>query len=58
MSGMTGNPEAIGEAIRNARTIAVCSHINPDGDTVGSATAMRLGLEKCIFSAMIKFRTS
>ena len=45
MSGMTGNPEAIGEAIRNARTIAVCSHINPDGDTVGSATAMRLGLE-------------
>lgn len=39
---MKPNREAVGEAIRKAKTIAVCSHINPDGDTLGSATAMRL----------------
>ena len=44
MSGMRRNPEAIAEAIRSARTIAVISHVNPDGDTIGCATAMRLGL--------------
>jgi phosphoesterase RecJ-like protein len=44
MSAMSRNPEAIAEAIRNARRIAVCSHINPDGDTLGCATAMRLAL--------------
>ena len=42
---MKRNPEAVGEAIRKAETIAVCSHICPDGDTVGSATAMRLILK-------------
>ena len=44
MDGMKRNPEAVAEAIRNARTIAVVSHVNPDGDTLGCATAMRLGL--------------
>ena len=44
MDGMTRNPEAIARAIREANRIAVCSHINPDGDTLGCATAMRLGL--------------
>ena len=41
---MKRNPEAIAEAIREAKTIAVVSHVNPDGDTIGCATAMRLGL--------------
>lgn len=41
---MKRNPEAIAEAIREAHTIAVVSHVNPDGDTIGCATAMRLGL--------------
>ena len=41
---MRRNPEAIADAIREARTIAVCSHVNPDGDTLGSATAIRLAL--------------
>ena len=41
---MKRNPEAIAEAIREAETIAVVSHVNPDGDTIGCATAMRLGL--------------
>ncbi len=36
--------EGISSRIRAARTIAVCSHINPDGDTIGSALAMRLVL--------------
>ena len=32
--------------IREAQTIAVVSHVNPDGDTLACATAMRLGLLK------------
>ena len=44
MTGMSRNPEAIAEAIRSARRIAVCSHVNPDGDTLGCAAAMRLAL--------------
>ena len=41
---MSGNPEAIARMIREARTVAVCSHVNPDGDTLGCAAAMRLAL--------------
>ena len=41
---MSGSPEAIARIIREARTIAVCSHVNPDGDTLGCAAAMRLAL--------------
>ena len=43
-SEMRRQPEAIAEAIRAADSIAICSHINPDGDTIGCALAMRLGL--------------
>ena len=45
METMRRNPEAIARCIRNAKTIAVASHINPDGDTLGSAAAMALALE-------------
>lgn len=41
---MKRNPEAVAEAIREARKIAIVSHVNPDGDTIGCAAAMRLGL--------------
>ncbi len=41
---MSRNPEGVAGAIRRAEKIAVCSHVNPDGDTVGCALAMRLGL--------------
>ena len=44
MEATNGNSEAIARMIRDARTIAVCSHVNPDGDTLGCATAMRLAL--------------
>ena len=44
MSGTTRNIEAVARAIREAKTVAVCSHINPDGDTLGCAAAMRLAL--------------
>ena len=44
MSEMRRNPDAVADAIFRAKTIAVVSHINPDGDTIGCATAMRLGL--------------
>ena len=43
---MSRNPEAIARMIRDAQRIAICSHINPDGDTLGSAAAMRLALIK------------
>ena len=46
MTGMGRKPEAIAEAIGKAQRIAVCSHVNPDGDTVGCATAMRLALKE------------
>lgn len=42
---MRRNPEDIARCIREAQRIAVVSHINPDGDTLGSATAMRLILQ-------------
>ena len=43
---MRREPEAIAKLIRDAETIAVCSHISPDGDTLGSAAAMQIALEK------------
>lgn len=39
------NFEAIARCIREAQTVAVVSHVNPDGDTLGSAAAMRLILQ-------------
>ena len=40
------DPAPVAEAIRNAKTVAICCHVNPDGDTIGSGLATRLGLEK------------
>lgn len=34
------------DAIREAGAIAVCAHVNSDGDTLGSSLAMKLGLEQ------------
>lgn len=34
----------LAEAIRQARRIALCAHVSPDGDTIGSALALRLAL--------------
>lgn len=45
MEAMQRNPEAVARCIREAQTIAVVSHVNPDGDTLGSAAAMRLILQ-------------
>ena len=45
MEATKRNPEAVARCIREAQTIAVVSHVNPDGDTLGSAAAMRLILE-------------
>ena len=42
---MRRNPEEIARYIREARTVALVSHVNPDGDTLGSAAAMRLILQ-------------
>ena len=40
------NPEGIAKAVESAKTVAICCHINPDGDTIGSGLAMRLLLQK------------
>ncbi|MBQ7865580.1 MAG: bifunctional oligoribonuclease/PAP phosphatase NrnA [Clostridia bacterium] len=39
-------PDEIARLIQSAQTIALCSHVNPDGDTVGSVLALKLGLER------------
>ena len=44
MSGTKRSLEEIARTIQEADTIAVCSHVNPDGDTLGCAAAMRLAL--------------
>lgn len=44
MNGTNRSLEEIARTIREAETIAVCSHVNPDGDTLGCAAAMRLAL--------------
>ena len=36
------DPAGIAAAIQAAESICVCGHVNPDGDAVGSALAMRL----------------
>ena len=46
MEAKSRNPEAVARMIREARKIAVCSHVNPDGDTLGSAAAMALALKQ------------
>ena len=44
MEAMNASREAVARMIRDAKKIAVCSHVNPDGDTLGCAAAMRLAL--------------
>lgn len=43
---LTRKPEEIAGLIHEAQTIALCGHVNPDGDTVGSVLALKMGLEK------------
>ena len=46
MEAMNRNCDTVAGMIRNAQTIAVCSHVNPDGDTLGCATAMQIALTR------------
>ena len=46
MASTNRNPESVARLIRESETIALCSHISPDGDTLGSAAAMRIALKK------------
>ena len=41
---MSDGMSAVVEALRSADSVAVCCHVNPDGDTIGSALALRLAL--------------
>jgi phosphoesterase RecJ-like protein len=40
------DPEAVARAIQAAGTVAMCAHVSPDGDTIGSTLALKLGLEQ------------
>lgn len=42
---LSRNPDGIAELIRRANRVALCAHVNPDGDTVGSSLALKIGLE-------------
>ena len=44
MTRMTRPLDGVMAAIRGAKSIAMVCHISPDGDTVGSVLALRLGL--------------
>ena len=44
MTRMMRPLDGVIEAIRTAKSIALVCHVSPDGDTVGSALALRLGL--------------
>ncbi len=43
---MLEDMRAVADAIRAADSVAIFSHISPDGDTIGSALALRLMLER------------
>lgn len=34
------------EALRSAKSILICSHVNPDGDTLGTMCALQLAIQK------------
>lgn len=40
------DPVRVADAIRQAQTVAVCCHVNPDGDAIGSSLAVMHGLRK------------
>lgn len=42
---MKNNLEVFNKTIQKAKTIAICSHINPDGDAIGSSTGLYLALK-------------
>ena len=37
------------DLLKGAQTIAVCGHVNPDGDSLGSALALTLALRSCCY---------
>lgn len=45
MEMMKNNLEIFNRAIQRARTISICSHVNSDGDAVGSSTGLYLALK-------------
>lgn len=45
MAMMSNNLELFNKTIQKARSITICSHINPDGDAVGSSIGLYLALK-------------
>lgn len=46
MAATSSKAEAVARLISDAQTVAVCSHVNPDGDTLGCAAAMGIALKR------------
>ena len=46
MTMIDKNLEIFNKTIQKAKSIAVCSHVSPDGDAVGSSTALFLALKE------------
>ena len=44
MTKETRNLDGVMAAIHSAQSIALVSHVSPDGDTIGSVLALRQGL--------------
>ncbi|HKE98309.1 MAG TPA: bifunctional oligoribonuclease/PAP phosphatase NrnA [Actinomycetes bacterium] len=47
--------QAAADALRTARSVVVSCHVNPDGDALGSALALRLALERAGRPAVASF---
>lgn len=45
MAMMNNNLELFNKTIQKSRTITICSHINPDGDAIGSSIGLYLALK-------------
>lgn len=41
---MNGPPSALAAALRSATSVVICSHVNPDGDALGSVLGLTLAL--------------
>ena len=50
------DPAGIASAISRAESVCICGHVSPDGDTIGSALAMRLILQRLGKRARVFFQ--
>ena len=47
------NLKLFSEQLKKEKSVAIFCHMRPDGDTIGSAVALKLGLEKIGITASV-----